>query len=102
LNPYSEVDKKILGEVLCDKYGARWPGTPEDSNSVKFMVDKLKEYGLEDAYYESFKIPGWERGLAKLEVTAPIQMEFDVISLPFSIGGRSRSPAGSAAWRSLK
>ncbi|MBC8497874.1 M28 family peptidase [Candidatus Bathyarchaeota archaeon] len=99
MNPYSEVDKKILGEiyssnepmenleVLCDKYGARWPGTPEDIGSVKYMVDKLKEYGLEDAYYEPFKIPGWERGPAKLEVTAPIQMEFDVISLPFSIGG---------------
>ena len=99
MNPYSEVDKKILGEiyssnepmenleVLCDRYGARWPGTPEDIGSVKFMVDKLKEYGLEDAYYEPFKIPGWERGPAKLEVTSPIQMEFDVISLPFSIGG---------------
>ena len=57
-NPYLDVDKKILGEiyssnepmenleVLCDKFGARWPGTPEDIGSVKFMVDKLKEYGL--------------------------------------------------------
>ena len=98
-NPYLEVDKKILGEiysgnepmknleVLCDVYKSRWPGTEDDLNSVKYVVEKLHEYGLEDAYYEPFKIPGWRRGPAKLEVTSPIQKEFDVISLPHSISG---------------
>ncbi len=98
-NPYIDVDKKIMAEiytnsepmdnlkVLCDVYDSRWPGTEDDINSVKFMVDKLKEYGIDDAHYETFKIPGWRRGPATLEVTSPIKKEFDVISLPHSIGG---------------
>ncbi|MBW1857349.1 MAG: hypothetical protein JRI42_03605 [Deltaproteobacteria bacterium] len=74
-------------EVLCDVYDSRWPGTDNDIGSVKYMVEKLQEYGLKDAYYEPFKIPGWRRGPAKLEVTSPIHKEFDVISLPHSIAG---------------
>ena len=99
VNPYLDVDKKILAEiysgdesmknleVLCDIHGSRFPGTPGDLGSVKFMVEKLKEYGLENAHHESYMIPGWKRGKATLEVTSPIQMEFDVISLPHSISG---------------
>ena len=98
-NPYLDVDKKIMAEiytssepmdnlkVLCDVYGARWPGTPEDIGSVKYMVEKLESYGLENVHYETFQIPGWKRGKATLEVTSPIEKEFDVISLPHSISG---------------
>ena len=96
VNPYVDIDKKILAEiytsnepwenleVLCDVYGPRWPGTKKDLDSVKFMVDKYGEYGIE-ASYESFVIPGWKRGPATLEVTYPIKREFNVISLPHSI-----------------
>ena len=99
MNPYSDVDKKIMSEiytsdepwknleVLCDVYDSRWPGTENDIGSVKYMVEKLQEYGLKDAYHEPFKIPGWRRGPAKLEITSPIHKEFDVISLPHSIAG---------------
>ena len=99
VNPYLDVDKKILAEiysgdvsmknleVLCDIHGSRFPGTPGDLGSVKFIVEKLKECGLENAHHESYMIPGWKRGKATLEVTSPIQKEFDVISLPHSISG---------------
>jgi len=97
------VDKKIISEiytssepldnlkVLCDVYGSRFPGTPGDLGSVKFMVGKLEEYGLEDPRYESYKIPGWRRGRATLRVTSPIERDFDVISLPHSLGGEVES-----------
>jgi len=99
VNPYLDVDKKILSEiysgdepmknleVLCDIHGSRFPGTPGDLGSVHFMVEKLKEYGLENTHSESYKIPGWKRGKATLTVTSPIIREFDVISLPHSISG---------------
>ncbi|MBT6603845.1 peptidase M28, partial [Candidatus Bathyarchaeota archaeon] len=57
-NPYLDVDKKIVSEiytssgimdnlkVLCDVYGSRFPGTPGDIGSVKYIVEKLTEYGL--------------------------------------------------------
>jgi hypothetical protein len=98
-NPYIEVDKKIVAEiytsseamdnlkVLCDVYGSRFPGSEGDLGSVKWMVKKLKSYGIGNAHYESYTIPGWKRGKATLKVTKPIKKSFDVISLPHSIGG---------------
>ena len=98
-NPYLEVDKKIISEVytssepldnlkiLCDVHGSRFPGTPGDLGSVKYMVEKLKGYGIEDAHYESYKIPGWKRGPAKLTMTSPVEKEIDCISLPHSLAG---------------
>jgi Zn-dependent M28 family amino/carboxypeptidase len=98
-NPYLEVDKKIVSEVytssepmdnlkiLCDVHGSRFPGTPGDLGSVKYMVEKLKGYGIEDAHYESYKIPGWKRGPVKLTMTSPVEKEIDCISLPHSLAG---------------
>jgi len=98
-NPYLDVDKKIVSEIytsseqmdnlkiLCDVYGSRFPGTPGDFGSVKWMVEKLKGYGIENAHYEAFKLPGWIRNPVRLEVTSPIEKEFDCISLPLGLGG---------------
>jgi len=98
-NPNLEFDKRVVAEVytssepmdnlkvLCDVYGSRFPGTKGDLGSVKWMVKKLKSYGIENARYETYTIPGWKRGKATLQVTAPIKRAFDVISLPHSIGG---------------
>jgi aminopeptidase YwaD len=98
-NPWLDVDKKIVSEiytssepmdnlrVLCDVYGSRFPGTPGDLPSVKYIVEKLKGYGISDATYESYKIPGWKRGVPKLTVTAPIKREIACISLPHSLAG---------------
>ncbi|MBN1683633.1 hypothetical protein JW865_08800, partial [Candidatus Bathyarchaeota archaeon] len=98
-NPYLDIDKAILGEVytsteamdnlteLCDEYGSRFPGTPGDKGSVDFMVKKLKSYGLDNAHYETFKIPGWIRGKAKLSIIEPVPKELDCISLPLGLAG---------------
>ena len=98
-NPYADVDKKIVSgiytssepldnlKILCDVYGSRFAGTPGDLGSVKFMVEKLKSYGIENARYESYTIPGWKRGAAKLTIVSPISREIDCISLPHSIAG---------------
>jgi hypothetical protein len=97
INPWIEVDKKITSEiytspeimenlkVLCDVYGSRFPGTAGDLDSVKYMVDKLKDYGCDDAKYETFKMPGWTRAPAVLEVVSPVKRELEAISLPYCI-----------------
>ena len=74
-------------EVLCDVYGSRFPGTKGDLASVKWMVKTLQGYGIKNAHYESFTIPGWKRGAAKLGITSPIRRSFECISLPHSIAG---------------
>lgn len=94
MNPYIDIDKKIVSEVytssepmdnlkvLCDIHESRWPGTPGDLASVKWMVEKLKSYGIENARYEAFTFPGWRRGPAKLEMVAPFERDLECISLP--------------------
>jgi len=99
-NPHLEADKRIVSEIytsyepmenlktLCDVYGSRFPGTPGDLGSVEWMVAKLRSYGIENARYETFRFPGWARGPARLEVTAPIEREIDCISLPLGLAGQ--------------
>jgi hypothetical protein len=98
VNPYLDIDKKIVAEVytssetmdnlkiLCDVHDSRFPGTPGDRGSVDFMIKKLKLYGCKNVHAEEFKIAGWTRGEASLEIVRPIKKSFDVISLPHSIG----------------
>ena len=103
VNPYLDVDKKIMAEVytssepmdnlevLCDVHGSRFPGTPGDKGSVDYMAKKFKEYGCENVHIEEYTIEGWTRGDATLEVVSPIKKSFDVISLPHSIGAEVES-----------
>ncbi|MEM3028294.1 MAG: M28 family peptidase [Candidatus Bathyarchaeia archaeon] len=98
-NPYLKIDKEIVSEVytsweplenlriLCDNYGSRFPGTPEDFGSINWMVEKLKEYGLENVCYEPFKFLGWIRSPSRLEVLSPIKKELESISLPMGPAG---------------
>ena len=98
VNPYLEVDKKIMAEIytssepmdnlkeLCDVHGSRFPGLPGDRGAVDYVMEKLKEYGCENVHAEEFTIDGWTRGPATLEIISPIKRSFDVISLPHSVG----------------
>ena len=100
-NPYLDVDRRIVAEiytssalfdnleVLCDIYGSRSTGSPEDLQAVEWIVEKLRGYGVDNAHYESFAVPGWIRGPAKLEVIDPIARELDCISLPMGLSGES-------------
>ncbi len=99
-NPYLEVDRRIAAEVytssalldnlevLCDVYGSRSTGSPEDLASVEWVVETLKGYGVDNAHYEPFDVPGWIRGPATLQVTDPIDRELDCISLPMGLAGQ--------------
>jgi hypothetical protein len=98
-NEYRDVDRRIVAEVytsstlmdnlemLCDVYGSRATGLPENREAVEWVVETLKEYGVENAHYEPFDVPGWIRGPATLEVVDPIAKELDCISLPMGLAG---------------
>ena len=96
---FTKIGKRILGDVyfsreainnlviLCDEYNSRWPGSGDDRKACEFMVNKLKDYGLENPHMESIKLLGWRRGNSKLLVTRPIEKEIPCIALPHSIKG---------------
>ena len=99
VNPYEQLDRRILGKVygstetmenitvLCDEYGSRWPGSGDDKESCKYMVEKLESYGLENAHMEKFTHPGWIRGSSSLTVTEPKKTHIPCIALPMGCEG---------------
>jgi Zn-dependent M28 family amino/carboxypeptidase len=80
-----EINKNML--VLADEIGSRFPGTPSEKKAQKYLVDKLKEYGYENAQAVPFKYYGWKRGQVTLKMTEPVTRELEAISLAMSPGG---------------
>ncbi|MEX0974522.1 MAG: M20/M25/M40 family metallo-hydrolase [Bacillota bacterium] len=71
--------------VLCDEFGSRFGGTPEDRKAVDYMLGKFSEYGLENVHKEEFMHNAWTRGPAKVETLSPLAKEFKCISLPYNV-----------------
>lgn len=94
MNPYLGIDRAMLGDiytstetldnltVLCDDFGSRTPGTPEELSAAEFMRDRLISYGL-DARLEPFAYRAWERDEVAIKVTAPFSADIPGISLPY-------------------
>ena len=94
-NPYLQLDQQMVGDiytsqevmdnltVLCDEYGARFAGTPEEYAAANFIADCFKKYGLQNVRLEDYPYAGWTRGTATLEVLEPIRRKLHCISLPY-------------------
>ncbi|MBT3270817.1 M28 family peptidase [Candidatus Poribacteria bacterium] len=94
MNPYLDIDRAMLGDiytstepldnltVLCDDFGSRTPGTPQERSAAEFMRDRLASYGL-DARLEPFEYRAWERDEVSISVKAPFEADIPGISLPY-------------------
>ena len=94
-NPYLQLDQQMVGDiytsrevmenltVLCDEYGARFAGTPEEYEAANFIAACFKRYGLQNVKLETYPYAGWTRGAATLEVIEPIRRTLHCISLPY-------------------
>lgn len=90
------LDQQLIGDIytsdeswdnfltLCDDFGARFSGTPEEEAAAHFLRDKLISYGLQNVQLEPFTYLGWRRGTTHLKITHPIEKELDCITLPHS------------------
>ena len=81
----SEIHGNML--YMADELGSRFAGTESEKKAQKYMVEKLKGYGYENAHAEEFTYFGWRRGSVTLEMVEPIKQEFQAISLALSPGG---------------
>jgi hypothetical protein len=54
------------------------------------MVEKLKNYGLENVRMEKFTHPGWIRGSSSLTVTEPKKPTSPALLSPWAVKERSR------------
>ena len=94
-NPYLELDRAMLGDIytttepmdnlimLCDEFGSRTPGTPDERAAADFLRGKLEAYGLENARLEPFQHNAWRRGPTSLHIEKPFQKEIPCIALPY-------------------
>ncbi|RKU07331.1 aminopeptidase [Candidatus Poribacteria bacterium] len=94
-NPYLQIDQQMVGDiytsrevmdnltVLCDDFGSRFAGTPDERRAADFICETFDRYGLKDARLESYPYAGWSRGPATLEIIEPIQRSLHCISLPY-------------------
>ena len=111
-NPYLQLDQQMVGDiytsqeamenltVLCDEYGARFAGTPEEYEAANFIAACFKRYGLQNAELEAYPYAGWSRGTATLEVIEPIQRTLHCISLPYCPSGDITTELVSAGYGS--
>ena len=111
-NPYLQIDQQMVGDiytsqeamenltVLCDEYGARFAGTPEEYEAANFIAACFKCYGLQNVELEAYPYAGWSRGTATLEVIEPIQRTLPCISLPYCPAGDITTELVSAGYGS--
>ncbi len=111
-NPYLQIDQQMVGDiytsqeamenltVLCDEYGARFAGTPEEYEAANFIAACFKRYGLQNVELEAYPYAGWSRGTATLEVIEPIQRTLPCISLPYCPAGDITTELVSAGYGS--
>ena len=111
-NPYLQLDRQMVGDiytsheamenltVLCDEYGSRFAGTPEEYEAANFIAACFKRYGLQNVELEAYPYAGWSRGTATLEVIEPIQRTLHCISLPYCPSGDITTELVSAGYGS--
>ena len=94
-----DLERQLVGDIwtsdepyqnllyLCDDIGNRWAGSTSEHRAGEFLQSKLAGYGLENAHLEPVQFGAWERGEARLWMTAPIEKEFSCIALPYCPAG---------------
>ena len=94
-NPYLKFDQQMVGNiytssevmdnltVLCDDFGSRFAGTPEEYKAATFIAETFTRYGLKNVRLEDYPYAGWTRGSALLRIIEPIERNLHCISLPY-------------------
>jgi aminopeptidase YwaD len=95
----SDVERRILGEayssseamenltVLCDDFGGRFAGSPENRAAAEFILGLFEGYGFEDPHLEAFSFPGCEVGPSSLRVVEPVRRAIPCLTLPMTATG---------------
>jgi len=98
----SDVERSIIGEicssseamdnltVLCDEYGGRFVGTPENRAAAEFVLSRFENYGFENPHLEAFKTPGCKVISSNMEIVEPKQ-NVRCLTLPMTASGETEA-----------
>jgi len=90
------AEKAVIGEIwtsdlayqnllhLCDVIGNRFAGSASEHRGADFLVERAREYGLQDIGLHEYPFTGWSRGPVRLEITSPVTRELTAIALPYT------------------
>jgi len=68
---------------LCDDFGGRLTGSPNNRAAMERTLEQLKALGIE-ARLEPFTMPGWVRGQDEAELLAPVHRRLRMASLSYT------------------
>ena len=98
-----DVDRALTGEIynsdeswknittLCG-FGSRFGGLPSERQAVEYILEKFKEYGLDNPHLEEFEYINWKRGSSKLEIIEPVKREIPCLGQMYSATGVVEAP----------
>jgi len=86
--------------VLCDDFGSRFAGTPEEKKAADFIQQIFIRYGLKNVRLEAYPYAGWSRGQATLEIVEPVRKSIPCISLPYCPADETTAELISASYGS--
>ena len=82
-----------LGEML-DTFGPRFTGSSNLEKALKWIIDEMKEDGLDNVHGEEVMVPKWIRGKESAQMTAPWKKDLAILGLGGSVGTGSRGISG--------
>ncbi|XP_060071977.1 carboxypeptidase Q-like [Ylistrum balloti] len=72
--------------TFVDKFGYRLVGTQNLEDSIDYLLEKLKEDGLENVHGEDAIVPHWVRGKESAEMLSPRRKKLALLGLGSSVG----------------
>lgn len=76
-------------ELLCDRFCHRFAGTPNERRARRFLVRKLREYGLTSVTEQPVSFKLWHRGRSpRLKLLSPRKLSLHSLSLPYCPSSR--------------
>lgn len=91
MSEFAKIKREVIGDIwtsnesyknllaICS-FGPRYAGTQSEIEAGDYILQKFREYGLDDVHAEEFEDFGWRGIEGKAWITQPIQKEIGVLS----------------------
>lgn len=98
------VDRQIIADLylsrsgmdfltdLVEGFGPRFGGSEQERGAAKFIQERFRSAGADDAWREKFAWTGWERRETGLQAVSPEERSFECIALPYCPAAEVEAP----------
>ncbi|KAG7191051.1 hypothetical protein KM043_007097 [Ampulex compressa] len=72
--------------TFVDTFGPRFSGTKVLQDSIHYVLNKSRSFGLENVHGEPVMVPHWERGTESATLLLPRKKNIAILGLGYSVG----------------